>query len=144
MANINFYRTSASKVSEIEISKGNLIFVEDERTIYLDNDNERVAYQQIMYLQNDEQRVAMTSNLVTGFYFVLSTNILWRLDSNKHWIQITETPEQLIVYGTLETFERPGRRGLLYMTDQKLYHWDPDSASYVNYCEATPRWIEET
>jgi len=143
MANINFYRTSAEKVSDINISKGNLIFVEDEHTIYLDNDNERVAYQQIMYLQTDEQRVDMTSRLVTGFYFVLSTNILWRLDRDKHWIQITETPEQLIVYGTLATFPRPGKLGVIYETDTKLYHWSPDDNTYVDFCSATPEWIIE-
>lgn len=143
MANINFYRTSASKVSEIEISKGNLIFVEDERTIYLDNDNERVAYQQIMYLQNDEQRVSRTSSLVTGFYFVLSTNILWRLDRDKNWIQITEKASQQIVYGTLETFPRPGSELTLYRTSTNLYHWDPDTESYVDYCKASPEWVIE-
>lgn len=133
MASIQFYKTTMDKISEITIAKGNLIFCEDAHTIYMDNDDERVAYQQIMYLQNDSDRIAMQSELVSGFYFVLSTNILWRLDANKQWIQITETPEQMIVYGTLETFERPGRIGVLYMTNTVLYHWDQDTQDYVNF-----------
>ena len=141
---IQFYKTNTDKINEIAIKKGNLIFCEDEKTIYMDNDVERVAYQQIMYLQNDSQRASMVSRLVSGFYFVLSTNVLWRLDADKNWIQITDPPEQLIVYGTLETFPRPGKQGILYMSDNTLYHWDPAHNSYVNYCEATPHWVIES
>ena len=143
MATIQFYRTSPDKVSEIEIKKGNLIFVEDERTIYLDNDDTRVAYQQIMSLQNDEDRVVLTSRLVPGFYFVLSNNILWRLDANRQWIQITERPSEQIVYGSLETFPRPGSEFTLYRTSEALYHWSNDQQAYINYCSAVPEWVIE-
>lgn len=142
MAQIKFYKTTSPKLNDIAVENGNLIFCEDTRTIYLDNASERVAYLQIMLLPNDETRIIMTPNLVSGFYFVLSNNILWRLDGST-WIQITEKPSELIVYGTLSTFPRPGRQGTLYMTDTKLYHWSDDDYAYVNYCDANPRWIVE-
>ena len=142
MAQIKFYKTTSPKLSSINVENGNLIFCEDTRTIYLDNAEERVAYQQIMILSTDAQRQAMTTLLVDGFYFVLETNILWRLE-NKTWIQITEKPSEMIVYGTLATFPRPGKQGTLYMTDRKLYHFDPELDAYVDYCEATPKWIIE-
>ena len=143
MAQIQFYKTTSDKLNEIDVRKGNLIFVEDSKTIYMDNDAERVAYQQIIYLQNEEERITLTNRLVPGFYFVLTTNILWRLDSSKQWIQVTEKPSQEIVYGSLETFPRPGSEASLYRTNEALYHWDNASQSYVNYCNATPEWVVE-
>ena len=143
MAAIQFYRTTSDKLPNIDVKKGNLIFAEDVRSIYLDNDTERVEYSQIMRLANDEERVVLTNRLVSGFYFVLSTNILWRLSPSKEWIQITEKPTQQIVYGTLETFPRPGVASCLYMTAENLYHWSDTSQSYVDYCKATPEWVTE-
>lgn len=140
---IQFYKTTNAKLNEIEIKKGNLIFVEDFRQIYMDNDTERVAYQQILYLQSDEDRIVLTNRLVPGLYFVLTTNIIWRLDASKNWIQVTEKPSQEIVYGSLETFPRPGSEATLYRTNEALYHWSNASQSYVNYCNATPEWVVE-
>lgn len=140
---IQFYKTTNAKLNEIEIKKGNLIFVEDFRQIYMDNDTERVVYQQILYLQSDEDRIVLTNRLVPGLYFVLTTNIIWRLDASKNWIQVTEKPSQEIVYGSLETFPRPGSEATLYRTNEALYHWSNASQSYVNYCNATPEWVVE-
>lgn len=140
---IQFYKTTNAKLNEIEIKKGNLIFVEDFRQIYMDNDTERVVYQQILYLQSDEDRIVLTNRLVPGLYFVLTTNIIWRLDASNNWIQVTEKPSQEIVYGSLETFPRPGSEATLYRTNEALYHWSNASQSYVNYCNATPEWVVE-
>lgn len=142
MAQIKFYKTTSPKLNDIAVENGNLIFCEDTRTIYLDNASERVAYLQIMLLPNDEARISMTPNLVSGFYFVLSNNILWRLDGST-WIQITEKPSEQIVYGTLETFPRPGVEKCLYQTAEALYHWSNLTMSYVNYCHSSPEWIVE-
>ena len=141
-APVNFYLTSSDKIDRIEIKKGNLIFAQDVRKIFLDNDEERVAYDQIMCLATDDMRTTMLGNLVSGFYFILETNILWRLDGQT-WIQITEKPSQQLVYGTLATFPRPGLVGTIYYTDTNMYHWDEDKQAYVDYCLNSPEWIIE-
>ena len=142
MAQIKFYKTTSPKLNDIAVENGNLIFCEDTRTIYLDNASERVAYLQIMLLPNDEARIAMTPNLVSGFYFVLSNNILWRLDGST-WIQITEKPSEQLVYGTLATFPRPGKVSVIYYSDTNMYHWNPQTQAYEDYCQGTPEWIVE-
>lgn len=141
MANIKYYCTTLAKLNEIPVEVGNLIFCEDARKIYLDTENGRTNYDQIMCIPLESQRIPMTRNLVSGFYYVLDTNILWRLD-DVTWIQITEKPSSQIVYGTLESFPRPGIESCLYMTSTNLYHWNPDTYSYDDYSSATPQWIE--
>ena len=142
MANIKYYCTTLAKIDEIPVEVGNLIFCEDARKIYLDTENGRTNYDQIMCIPFESQRIPMTRNLVSGFYFILDTNILWRLD-DVTWIPITEKPTEMVVYGTLATFPRPGRLGVIYETDNHLYHWVPDSESYVDFCNSSIQWITE-
>jgi len=134
--------TSSSELANIPIQIGNLIFDQEAHKIYLDGTTGRVVYEQIMYLATDDMRTTMLRNLVSGFYFVLETNILWRLD-DLTWIQITEKPAQQLVYGTLGSFPRPGKAGVIYYTDTDMYHWNDITQSYQNYCNAIPQWIIE-
>ena len=142
MAGIKFYQTTSDKLESIDHVVGNLIFCKDVRKIYMDDSEGRTAYEQIMILATDEERTRLLRTLVSGFYFVLETNVLWRLD-DLTWYQITEKPSQQLVYGTLATFPRPGLVGTIYYTDTDMYHWDEDSASYQNYCDAVIKWITE-
>lgn len=142
MAGIKFYQTTSDKLSTIDVEVGNLIFCKDTRDIYLDGQEGRTAYHQIMILPTDDMRTTLLRTLVSGFYFVLETNILWRLD-DLTWIAITEKPSQQLVYGTLATFPRPGLVGTIYYTDTDMYHWDDRSQSYQNYCNAVIQWITE-
>lgn len=142
MANIKYICTTSNKLNEISVEVGNLIFCEDTRQIALDGENGRVFYDQIMTIPQESMRIAMTRNLVSGFYFVLDTNVLWRLD-DVTWIPITEKPTEMVVYGTLATFPRPGMVGKIYATDSHLYHWDEDMETYVDYCNSSIQWITE-
>lgn len=142
MANVKYIVTTSGKVNEIQEEVGNLIFCEDTRQIALDGANGRVFYDQIMCLATDSMRTSMIRNLVDGFYFIMETNILWRLDKLS-WIQITEKPESQLVYGTLATFPRPGKPGVIYYTDNHIYHYDEDSQAYVDYCNSVIRWVTE-
>ena len=141
MAGIKFYQTTSDKIASIDVEVGNLIFCKDTRKIYLDGSEGRTAYEQIMILATDAERTTLLRTLVSGFYFVLETNVLWRLD-NLTWIQITEKPSQQIVYGTLASFPHPGVESCLYMTSNNLYHYNPSTDTYDDYCKAAPQWIE--
>lgn len=140
MANVKYICTTSDKLSEIAVEVGNLIFCEDTRQIALDGENGRVFYDQIMCLATDDMRGIMLPNLVPGFYFIFETNILWRLTTSYEWIQITSNPDSQLVYGTLDTFPRPGRTGVIYFSSDNLYHWDPDSYSYEDYSKNTIEW----
>ena len=142
MANAKYFCTTSAKVNEIPVEVGNLIFCEDTRRIALDGQDGRVFYDQIMCLATDDMRSIMLRNLVDGFYFILETDVLWRLE-NLVWHQITQNPTAQIVYGSLASFPRPGKVGVIYETDTKLYHWDQDEYTYVDFCSATPQWITE-
>lgn len=142
MANVKYICTTSDKLNDISVEVGNLIFCEDTRQIALDGANGRVFYDQIMCIPQESMRIAMTRNLVSGFYFVLDTNILWRLD-DVTWIPITEKPSEMVIYGTLATFPRPGVVGKIYATDNHLYHWDEDSETYVDYCNSVLQWVTE-
>ena len=142
MANVKYICTTSDKLNDISVEVGNFIFWEDTRQIALDGANGRVFYDQIMCIPQESMRIAMTRNLVSGFYFVLDTNILWRLD-DVTWIPITEKPSEMVIYGTLATFPRPGVVGKIYATDNHLYHWDEDSETYVDYCNSVLQWVTE-
>ena len=142
MAQVKYICTTSSKLNDIPIEVGNLIFAEDTRQIALDGVYGRVFYEQIMCIPQESMRIAMTPNLVPGFYFVLDTNVLWRLD-NEIWKQISGNVSEMVIYGTLDDFPRPGVVGKIYATDNHLYHWDANSETYVDYCNSVIQWITE-
>lgn len=67
--------TNRNKLDSIEVASGQLIFVRDDRVIYLDSDV-RTPFTQMIYLTTEEQRQNLKSAL-KGFYFVEETSILW-------------------------------------------------------------------
>lgn len=143
VTNYKYYGTTSDKLGSIAEETGNIIFCKDERAIYVDFPDGRQTFKQIMTLQTDAHRIVMKDSLVPGFYFVDETKVLWQLDASKEWHQITYVPKEQLVYGTLETFPHPGDGKVLYMTNKRLYHYDLETDSYVNYCDAMPKWITE-
>lgn len=71
---MKFIVTNAKKLNDIEIVSGQLIFVRDERIIYLDSDI-RTPFTQMIYVSTEAQRQTIASPL-KGFYFVEETSIL--------------------------------------------------------------------
>ena len=133
MANsvIRYWTVPSDKLEQLPIADGQLIFVRDAREIYLDVNGERTTYSQIMVLIDEDHRKGLKP--VTGFYFVSSTNILWRYDGQ--WIQLTTAPKEVVVFtdelpqnGVEETLYIQGTR--MYKVDEGNYaelggpHWD--------------------
>lgn len=77
MANLKFLTTVSSRLSKVPIKDGQLIFVNDVETIYLDFNSIRVPYNIIKTLPTEQDRKDLT-DLKLGFYFVEETCILWR------------------------------------------------------------------
>lgn len=77
MAQMKVVYTTSDRLDQLPIEDGQIIFVADVRTIYMDMKSKRVSYSTIFVFADDEERLAMTDP-AQGFYFVESTNVVWR------------------------------------------------------------------
>lgn len=66
----------SSRIDEIPVSNGQIIFVPDIDTIYLDMQNTRHIYDLIHICETHEERNSLEPRI--GFYFVEADNTLWR------------------------------------------------------------------
>lgn len=120
---VKFITTQESKLDQLEVSNGQLIFVKDSHKILLDSQGTRTEYSSsFLMLSFDSSRESMVYPLET-FYFVLETNILWRYDSYEGWIQITQPPQQQIVFLDEEDFPLLGSAKTLYISGLDMYRW---------------------
>ena len=118
---IKFVTTVNSKLSQLNIENGQLIFVSDARKIYLDLNGIRTEYSQIIPLAKEEDRLNYLSP-ITGFYFVKETAVLWRVEQGE-WIQLTEPPQEWIVFTTYNELPKQGKLNTLYITETQSYRW---------------------
>lgn len=72
---MKFIATNSNKVQDIEVSNGQIIFSRDDRVIYLDSENNRTSFQQIMTLTDDSVRNELAFPM-KGFYFIEETKVL--------------------------------------------------------------------
>lgn len=121
--------TSASKISDLSIKNGQLVFVKDKQYIALDIDNKRVFYNQIISLKTEEERQGILAPIKGLFYFVVSTAVLWTYEEG--WIQITTPPSEVVFIGV----ELPelGSANTLYVNkqDKEISIWNDELKSYV-------------
>lgn len=133
--------TSASRLSDLSIKNGQLVFVKDKQYIALDIDNKRVFYNQIISLKTDEERQSILAPIKGLFYFVVSTAVLWTYEDS--WIQITTPPNEVVFIGV----ELPelGSANTLYVNKQnkEISVWDNDMKSYVVVADKMDEITEE-
>lgn len=129
---MRFIATTSDKISTIAKQKGQLIFSRDDRVIYLDTDtNTRTEYRSIISLINEEQRQSIISP-VSGFYFVEETAVLWTYSINKEWEQLTQTPDnRILFYSSISEFPAQGKEGILYNTLDNIYKWSSLQNTYI-------------
>lgn len=84
---IDVISTTNSKLSNLPIKDGQLIFVHDSKKIALDYKNARTVYEQIQVLEKESNRTELLAP-INSFYFVVETSILWKYH-NGQWIQLT-------------------------------------------------------
>lgn len=133
--------TSASRLSDLSIKNGQLVFIKDKQYIALDIDNKRVFYNQIISLKTDEERQSILAPIKGLFYFVVSTAVLWTYEDG--WIQITTPPNEVVFIGV----ELPelGSANTLYVNKQnkEISVWDDDIKSYVVVADKMDEITEE-
>lgn len=122
--------TVASKLPDLAIKDGNLIFVQDKHKIALDFNGKRVFYNEIEELATEGVRKNLLAPIVGRFYFVIDTAVLWSYTEGG-WVQITTPPEEIVFIGT----ELPelGVVQTLYVdkTQKEILVWDENKQEYL-------------
>lgn len=127
--------TVGSKLSDLVIKDGQLIFIQDRHKIALDFDGKRTFYNQIEELATDADRISMTAPEAGLFYFVIETAVLWTyLDK---WVPVTTPPQEIVFIGT-ELPELGAARKLYVNTNRKeISIWDDETDSYIVVADKT-------
>lgn len=127
--------TSSSRIGELQIKNGQLIFVQDLGRIALDFNDKRVFYNQIVELEREEDRQSL-ENPLGGYYFVYDSACLWFYKDG--WTQITENPNEVLFIDV--ELPQLGQQGKLYVDsdDREISVWNETTGSYItvaNYTE---------
>lgn len=91
---LSVYTTVNSKLPDLSVEDGQLIFVRDKQTIALDFDGKRKFYNEIEELASEEARTSLLAPVSGRYYFVMDPPVLWRYQDGS-WVQITSPPEDL-------------------------------------------------
>ena len=132
---LSLVATTSSRIKDLIIKDGQLIFIQDLGRIAFDFKGKRVFYNQIVELNTEAERLALDSPL-NGYYFVIDEACLWFYQDE--WIQITEKPKEILFVGV----ELPelGQQGKIYVDtdDREISVWDEETDKYIvvsNYTE---------
>lgn len=127
--------TVGSKVSDLAIKDGQLIFIQDKHRIALDFGGKRVFYNEILELETESARSAILAPVTGAYYFVIETAVLWTYHSG--WVRITTPPEEIVFIGT----EMPelGSANTLYVdsANKTISVWNETTGTYVVVADKT-------
>lgn len=120
--------TTSSRIKDLVIKDGQLIFIQNLGRIAFDFNGKRVFYNQIVELATEVDRLALDSPL-SGYYFVIDTAVLWFYQDE--WIQITEKPEEVIFIGV--DLPELGQENKIYIDkdDKEISIWDEETNQYI-------------
>ena len=121
--------TTSSRLPDLNIKNGQLIFIQDKHRIAFDFGGTRKFYNQIEELSTDAERTAL-ENPVNGFYyFVIDTAVLWTYQNK--WIQISTTPNEILFIGA-ELPELGSANKIFINTEKKeISVWDDETDKYT-------------
>lgn len=126
--------TTSSKIKDLPIKNGQLIFLKDRCKIALDFNDKRTFYNQIIELQTEQERLNIVDPIAGQYYFIIGSAVLWTYQNN-NWIQITGSPEEFIFIGT----EMPefGSDKKLYVNknNRNISVWDNEINDYIVVAE---------
>lgn len=127
---LSLIATKSSKIKDLVIKNGQLIFIQDLGRIAFDFNNTRVFYNQITELNTEAERLALDSPL-DGYYFVIDTAVLWFYQNG--WLQITEKPEEVISIGVDLPELGQAKENMLYINkaEREIAIFDSASNDYI-------------
>ena len=127
--------TVKSRLPDLSIKNGQLIFIQDSPTIALDINGKRTFYNEIITIETEEQRQSILAPISGTYYFVIETAVLWTYHSK--WIQVTTPPEDIVFIGL--DLPQLGKSKTLYV-DRKncsISVWDDNDRSYQIIADKT-------
>ena len=123
--------TTGSRLSDLVIKNGQLIFVRDKHRIAFDYNDKRVFYNQIEEIATEEERTGIEPE--DGlFYFVIDTAVLWTYRGK--WIQLTTPPQDVLFIG-VELPELGSNNTLYVNKNGGISIWDEDSLGYITVAD---------
>lgn len=128
--------TNSSRIRELVIKDGQLIFIQDLGRIAFDFKGKRVFYNQIVELETEVERLTLDSPL-SGYYFVIDTGVLWYYKDE--WNQITEKPEEVVFIGVELPELGQAKENMLYVNkaEKEIAIFDSASNQYVVVADHT-------
>ena len=131
---LSLVATSSSRIRELTIKDGQLIFIQDLGRIAFDYKGQRVFYNQIVELETEAERQTL-DNPLDGYYFVIDSACLWFYKSG--WTQITEKPDDILFIDV--ELPQLGQQGKLYVDtdDREISVWDDETDSYITVSNYT-------
>jgi hypothetical protein len=126
--------TSSSRIRELTIKDGQLIFIQDLGRIAFDFKGKRVFYNQIVELETEADRTEL-ENPLDGYYFVIDSACLWFYKEG--WTQITEKPDDILFIDV--ELPQLGQQGKLYVDtdDREISVWDEETDTYIKVSNYT-------
>lgn len=127
--------TTASRLPDLSIKNGQLIFVKDSQKIALDLNDRRYFYNQIVVLQTDSERQSLFAPISGLFYFVIDTAVLWHYEQS--WIQITTSPHEIVYIGV--SLPELGNASTLYVDTvlSNVSIWNDNTKKYQIVADKT-------
>lgn len=134
--------TVGSKLSDLAIKDGQLIFVSDKHRIALDYNGKRSFYNQIIELETEQSRQSILAPISGMYYFVIDTAVFWTYQ-NSAWVQITTPPREILFIGA----ELPelGAAQTIYVdvSKREISIWDTTNTRYVVVADKTEAMTAE-
>lgn len=123
--------TTSSKIKNLIIENGQLIFIQDLGRIAFDFNGKRVYYNQIVELGTEAERLTLDSPL-SGYYFVIDSGVLWHYQNNE-WTPITGKPDEVVFIGVELPELGTAKEGTLYVNkaEKEIAIFDSASNEYV-------------
>lgn len=128
--------TTSSRLPDLAIKNGQLIFVQDKCRIAFDFGDSRKFYNQIEELESEAERLSIDAPVNGSYYFVIDTAVLWTYQNE--WVQLTTQPEEIVFIGT-ELPELGRNEKTLYVNkmEKEISVWDEDTNEYIVVADKT-------
>lgn len=134
--------TTSSKIRDLTIESGQLVFLYDIGRIAFDYKGTRVFYNQIVELETEAERQAL-DNPLGGYYFVIDEACLWFYKDE--WIQITEKPQEIVFIGV--ELPQLGQANKIYANTtegaENISVWIDELGTYVVVADKTQSMTTE-
>lgn len=139
---LSLVATTSSRIKDLVIKDGQLVFIQDLGRIAFDFKGKRVFYNQIVELNTEIERLSLESPL-SGYYFVIDTAVLWFYQDG--WVQITEKPEEVISVGVELPELGQAKENMLYVNkaEKEIAIFDKASNEYIIVADCTNEVTDE-